>query len=173
MICGNTARPNASSSANVNNVSPDRPMPAMGSGVARLRRWLITSLMLALAGSASAQEMKPPRITAAPVDWRAAVGTLGFIANTDADAAKAPALAKLNAALAKRFTGAATSPVPVLLPFDTDTLLRELAAGSAAESNERYLSGFHARAFFHAGPSGYDAALAMRASDVPELADIK
>ena len=38
---------------------------------------------------------------------------------------------------------------------------------------ERYLSGFHAATFFYPGPAGYDAAFAIRTSDIPELSDIK
>ena len=38
---------------------------------------------------------------------------------------------------------------------------------------ERYFSGFHAARFFYPGPAGYDAAFAIRTSDVPELADSK
>jgi hypothetical protein len=62
--------------------------------------------------------------------------------------------------------------VPVLLPFDVDALLRD-QAGSGVGGAERYLSGFHAATFFYAGPAGYDAAFAIRASDIPELSDIK
>ena len=35
------------------------------------------------------------------------------------------------------------------------------------------MSGFHAARFFYPGPAGYDAAFAIRTSDIPELADIK
>ena len=38
---------------------------------------------------------------------------------------------------------------------------------------ERYMSGFHAATFFYPGPAGYDAAFAIRTSEVPELSDIK
>jgi hypothetical protein len=75
--------------------------------------------------------------------------------------------------MAQRFTGLAISPVPVLLPFDTNALLRDQAAGTATAGNERYLSGFHAATFFYPGPAGYDAAFAIRAHDVPELSDVK
>ena len=84
-----------------------------------------------------------------------------------------PALARLNAVMSQRFAGLATSPVPVLLPFDTAALLRDQADGAAATGNERYLSGFHAAKFFYPGPAGYDAAFAIRTSDVAELSDIK
>ena len=35
------------------------------------------------------------------------------------------------------------------------------------------MSGFHAATFFYPGPAGYDAAFAIRTSDIPELSDIK
>ena len=44
---------------------------------------------------------------------------------------------------------------------------------SVADDDRRYLSGFHAAKFFYPGPAGYDAAFAIRASDMPELADAK
>ena len=75
--------------------------------------------------------------------------------------------------MAQRFPGVTRSPVPVLLPFDTEALLRDLAAGTAADGNERYLSGFQASKFFYPGPSGYDAVFSLRTAEVPELADIK
>ena len=62
------------------------------------------------------------------------------------------ALARLNAAMAQRLPGITRSPVPVLLPFDTEALMRDLAAGTAADGNERYLAGFQASKFFYPGP---------------------
>ena len=90
-----------------------------------------------------------------------------------ANRAAAPALARLNGVMSQQFAGLATSPVPVLVPFDVDALLRDQAAGADAGDAERYFSGFHAATFFYPGPAGYDAAFAIRTSDVPELADIK
>ena len=83
------------------------------------------------------------------------------------------ALARLNGVMSQQFAGLATSPVPVLVPFDVDALLRDQAAGADAVDAERYLSGFHAATFFYPGPAGYDAAFAIRTSEVPELSDIK
>ena len=80
-----------------------------------------------------------------------------------------PALARLNGVMSQRFPGLNISPIPVLMPFDVDTLLRDQAAGRVGQ----YMSGFHAAQFFYPGPAGYDAAFAIRASDIPELADIK
>ncbi|MEX2036264.1 MAG: M23 family peptidase, partial [Xanthobacteraceae bacterium] len=149
---------------------------------------LIPGLLLALLSvPGAAQQMKPPRLSFAQVDWPAAAATLADVevsqpmavaaafrpAQAGATRTTDRALARLNAVMAQRFTGLAISPVPVLLPFDTDALMRDQAAGTATADNERYLSGFHAAKFFYPGPAGYDAALAIRARDVPELSDIK
>jgi hypothetical protein len=147
--------------------------------------YLLTCAVAVLAGTpSSAQEIKPPQIVVAEIDWTTALATLaeaevlrsaalGADGRPVADASVPAVLDRLNAAMAQRFAGAAASPLPVLLPFDTEALLREQSAGTADEDANRYLSGFHARKFFFAGPSGYDAALAVRTADVPELADIK
>ena len=50
--------------------------------------------------------------------------------------------------------------------------MRDQAAGTAAADNDRYLAGFSTRTFFFPGPSGYDAALAIRTADIAELSDI-
>jgi murein DD-endopeptidase MepM/ murein hydrolase activator NlpD len=146
---------------------------------------VLTCVLVALAGTPSAaHDIKPPQIAVAEIDWSSALATLaevevlrsaalGADGGPVADTSVPPVLSRLNAAMAQRFAGAAASPLPVLLPFDTEALLREQSAGTAAEDNDRYLSGFHARKFFFAGPSGYDAALAVRTAEVPELADIK
>ena len=75
--------------------------------------------------------------------------------------------------MSPRFPGVATSPVPVLLPFDTAALLRDQAGGTLETGDGRYLSGFHAARFFYPGPAGYDAAFAILAADVPELTDTR
>ena len=130
--------------------------------------------------------MRLPQIASAKVDWMAALASLSEVAELRSTALTVPprqprssssrpvprALARLNAAMAQRFPGVTRSPVPVLLPFDTAALLRDLAAGNAAEGNERYLSGFQASKFFYPGPSGYDAVFSLRTADVPDLADI-
>jgi len=149
---------------------------------------LYSGLLLALVSApGAAQDMKPPRLSFAEVDWSAAVATLAEVdalrpatvaaayrpPGAGADNAMPRALARLNAVMSHRFAGLARSPVPVLLPFDTDALLRDQAAGTAVAGNEHYLSGFHAAHFFYPGPAGYDAALAIRTADVPELSDIK
>ncbi|MEA2979566.1 MAG: hypothetical protein QOF09_1389 [Alphaproteobacteria bacterium] len=141
-------------------------------------------LALVSAGSA-AQGVNAPHLSFAPVEWPAAIATLGN-ADTQPPAvmparsrlggsnrAGPSTLARLNGVMSQQFAGLATSPVPVLLPFDVEALLRDQAAGTGIGGAERYLSGFHSAMFFYPGPSGYDAAFAIRASDVPELSDIK
>jgi hypothetical protein len=133
--------------------------------------------------AAPRNEMRLPRIVSAKVDWSAALASLADIPGLRSTApprqarssARPPlprALGRLNAAMGQRFPGITRSPVPVLLPFDTEALLRDLADGTAADGNERYLSGFQASRFFYPGPSGYDAVFSLRTAEVPELADI-
>ena len=128
--------------------------------------------------------MKPPELSYAQVDWRAAVASLAgvdalgptVLANRTRAAGtrnSQPALARLNAVMSAHFAALNTSPVPVLLPFDVAARLRDQAEGHVAEDDRRYLSGFHAAKFFYPGPAGYDAAFAINASDIPELADAK
>jgi hypothetical protein len=93
--------------------------------------------------------MTAPRIDAPAIDWSLAT------------AAAAPqGLPALNAASEHRFAGIAQSAVPVLLPYD------------AAAAQPDVLAGFTATPFFQAGPAGYDAAFAIKPSEVPELSDI-
>jgi murein DD-endopeptidase MepM/ murein hydrolase activator NlpD len=147
---------------------------------------LLSGALLALfSAGVAAQEMKPPRLSFAQIDWPAAVASLASVdalgpaalpANLRAAGLRrtvAPALARLNAVMAQHFTGLATSPVPVLMPFDVEALLRDQAAGTAADGDDRYFAGFHAATFFSPGPAGYDAAFSLQMSDVPELSEIK
>ena len=147
---------------------------------------LISGLALALASAGSAaQDVSTPRLSFASIDWPAAIATLTAVGAPamapmsaksrlgGANRAVAPALARLNGVMLQQFAGLATSPVPVLVPFDVGALLRDQAAGADPVDPERYFSGFHAAKFFYPGPAGYDAAFAIRASEVPELADIK
>lgn len=150
-----------------------------------MRISLVLSLLAALASScaAAAEEMKPPRLSSADVDWTAALSTLADSdllrpmalrpARAGGSRTVSATLDRLNTVMSQRFAGVAISPVPVLLPFNTEALLRDQAEGAAVEGDERYLSGFHASKFFYPGLSGYDAAFAVRTSEVPELADIK
>jgi murein DD-endopeptidase MepM/ murein hydrolase activator NlpD len=131
----------------------------------------------------SAQDVQPPHLSFAAIDWPAAIASLPIAAAPPTAAMSArsrlgggrttpPALARLNGVMSQQFAGLATSPVPVLLPFDVAALLRDRNANLDVDA-ERYYSGFHAARFFYAGPAGYDAAFAIRASDIPEFADIK
>jgi hypothetical protein len=130
--------------------------------------------------------MRPPRLVTAKIDWSEALTSLSNGADLRSElAAVSPrpawngaiqmphALARLNAAISQRFPDAARSPVPVLLPFDTAALLRDLDAGTASEGNERYLSGFQASKFFYPGPSGYDAVFSLQTDEIAEFKDIK
>jgi hypothetical protein len=128
-----------------------------------------------------ARAMKPPQLTYAEVEWQAAAASLADVdmlgpADLPARARRSraarhayPALARLNAVMSAHFAALTTSPVPVLLPFDVAARLRDQSEGSVSADDARYLSGFHAARFFYPGPAGYDAAFAIRASDVPEF----
>jgi hypothetical protein len=137
---------------------------------------------------AASAPMTAPRLVSARVDWVAATRALGVNAILRPAAASvrlepsrlgrpapAPApLLRINAAMAQRFAGIAQSPVPVLLPFDTDRLLTDLERGAATPDSTAYLNGFNLRPhFFYPGPSGYDAAFALRAPDSETFRDIK
>ena len=141
-----------------------------------LRRFGIAGLALA-AGvmAAAAQEMTPPRISPAHVDWDAVVAELAVTVGTKP---AADAMADLNRATGQRFANIAASAVPVLLPFDTSAFLRDraaagsepLAAGEAALTpGENYLFGFSAVSFFYPGPAGYDAVVVARAQEMRDL----
>ena len=141
-------------------------------------------LALVSAGSA-AQDVQLPHLSFAPIDWPAAIATLASVdappaspmssksRSGGANRAVPAVLTRLNGVMSQQFAGVATSPVPVLVPFDVDALLRDQAAGAEIGGAERYMSGFHAATFFYPGPAGYDAAFAIRTSDIPELSDIK
>jgi murein DD-endopeptidase MepM/ murein hydrolase activator NlpD len=130
---------------------------------------------------ANAQEMKAPHISRADADWNAVAVELRALAplqvralsaETDAETPpEVPApLAALNRLTGERFAKIADSPVPVLLPFDTEAFLRDRTAGAAAESaGNAYLFGFESTPFFQTGPGGYDAVVSARAQDMKEL----
>jgi hypothetical protein len=141
-----------------------------------LKRVVLVGLALLISSAAPAEEMKTPHISIAQVDWDAAATKL---AERPAGTA-AEAFAKLNVTAEMGFPGVANSTVPVLLPFDVDGLAKELAANPGqspdklAESVDRFMqSGFRPTNFFLTGPAGYDAALALKLSDVSELSDIR
>src|SRR5262249_1315772 len=144
--------------------------------------------LLCLIGRLAAGEMQAPRITRAEVDWASAAEKLGAIpalravhASRQADIAGSE-IERLNAAAAERLPGIASSPVPVLLPFDVEAWLRDRAAappsaGPAAAPSpdpaDRYFAGFGRPSFFVPGPAGYDATFRFSVANVPELADIR
>ena len=119
----------------------------------------------AVAQTAAPDEMQAPRLSAADVDWSAVRTAL---ADLDPLKSQADALTQLNAAIAKVLPKIAASPVPVLLPFDTAAYLHDTALGAAGDAS-KYLSGFSAATLFFPGPSGFDAVLALRPQDAPDL----
>jgi hypothetical protein len=144
---------------------------------------LFAAFVVATSSAAGAQDMRAPRIVSATVDWSPALSSISDTQgrapvlsrprNRGSQRAAVPVLGRLNAATSQHFPGIGSSPVPVLLPFDTAAFLRDRAEGTGSSDSSRYMSGFSARVFFFPGPSGYDAALAIRTADIPELADIK
>jgi murein DD-endopeptidase MepM/ murein hydrolase activator NlpD len=141
-----------------------------------LKRAFLVALALLISGGAPAEEMKAPHISVATVDWDAAAASV-----PDRPAGpSAEAFAKLNMAAEVVFPNIANSTVPVLLPFDTDGLVKELAANPAqppdktAQSAARFMrSGFQATKFFLTGPAGYDSAFSLALAGVPDLSDIR
>jgi hypothetical protein len=99
--------------------------------------------------------MKSPRVSTYAADWNTARAAL-------AAAAPSPdALAQLNTASERLLPKIATSPVPVLLPFDAAALLRDQAQNAAGDSG-KYFSGFGSPTLFFPGPAGYDALFTLR-----------
>jgi hypothetical protein len=127
---------------------------------------LVASATVAAAQEMRGSEMRSPKITRALVDWSAATAKLGEI---EAPAAAPAALAHLNEASATLFPNIAASPVPVLLPFDAENVLRDRAAGKTEHTAADYMIGFARPPFFQAGPGGYDAAFSIFARDLPDL----
>ena len=141
-----------------------------------MKRAFLVALALLISGGAPAEEMKAPHISVATVDWDAAAASLP----DGAAGSSAEAFAKLNMAAEVVFPNIANSTVPVLLPFDTDGLVKELAANPAqppdktAQSAARFMrSGFQATKFFLTGPAGYDSAFSLALAGVPDLSDIR
>jgi hypothetical protein len=129
-------------------------------------------LLACLFGTACAQEMTPPRVVLAPVDWGSAQSDLASSEELRpllADAGTS-ALTQLNQAVARVFPSITRSAVPVLLPIDVSGLLR--AAGETGEAKVEGDTGPRL-AFLMAGPSGYDAAFAVRRPGATESADVR
>ena len=141
-----------------------------------MKRAFLVALALLISGGAPAEEMKAPHISVATVDWDAAAASLP----DRPTGSSAEAFAKLNMAAEVVFPNIANSTVPVLLPFDTDGLVKDLAANPAqppdktAQSAARFMrSGFQATKFFLTGPAGYDSAFSLALAGVPDLSDIR
>ncbi len=135
-----------------------------------LREFGIAGLAL-VAGvmTATAQDMKSPRISHAQVDWGAVGTELSMVAALEPADSSVARLAALNHAMGERFANIGASPVPVLLPIDTAAYLRDRAAGTPETAVGPNLSGFQAAPFFYPGPGGYDAVVVARAQDMRDL----
>jgi hypothetical protein len=118
-------------------------------------------LLACVLGTACAQDMIPPRIAVAPVDWDAVRSELG---NSEA---LRPLLAdpggstltELNKAVARAYPVIPQSAVPVLLPIDAAAALRAPAEGGETKDASDAVPRL---TFLMTGPSGYDAAFAVR-----------
>src|SRR5271155_990054 len=77
-------------------------------------------------------EMQSPRVSFAAADWDAARAKVADL-DQSAGAATPDALAQLNGAAKKILPKTATSPTPVLLPFDPASLLRDQAQSAPAD----------------------------------------
>jgi hypothetical protein len=130
--------------------------------------------LVAGVAAAAAQDMKSPRIAPTHVDWDAVAVELDAL-DVPKPVVVPDLMANLNRATGERFANIAASPVPVLLPFDTATFLRDRAAASdaaAASANapaDNYLFGFNAVPFFYPGPAGYDAVVVARGQEMRDL----
>jgi murein DD-endopeptidase MepM/ murein hydrolase activator NlpD len=132
--------------------------------------------------------MQASRITRADVDWESAAQKLCEIAplraihsSTDAGM-RGRDIDRLNAAVAERLPDIAKSPVPVLLPFDVESYLRDRTSGQlptgpeadpSIDPSDKYFVGYGHPAFFDPGPAGYDAHFRFSVAGIPELANIR
>ena len=138
--------------------------------------WLATfSLLVAGSTHLRADEFKSPSISAARIEWRAAIDqfrseigaqsaigpTFSFAGRRQlpaSDPRSMPALVQLNALTSQVFAGIGRSAVPVLLPFDTAAFVHaQLNGATAGLSLSRYQADFRPVDLFDAGPAGYDA----------------
>ena len=132
-------------------------------------RAVLILLALLTVHAAAAQEMVSPRVVLATVDWQVAAASL-----TERPAGPpAEAFATLTAATKSRFPDLGKSSVPVLLPLDIDALRKEQAGKPDVLVDKFMRGGFHATAFFQAGPAGFDTAFSLRTAEVKELSDIR
>ena len=143
---------------------------------AGLKRAVLVGLALFIAGAAPAEEMKSPQISRARVDWDAAAASLPERLPAD----RRRLLPNSIWPPKSGFPGIANSAVPVLLPFDIDGFVKDMAANPGqppekiAESAARFMrSDFQPTKFFLTGPAGYDAAFSLTLASVPDLSDIR
>ena len=144
-----------------------RALPARGRASAAAALIAIAAFAGVMTGTprrACAQEMQVPRLAHIQPDWAAVAADLAAAAPSSGEA-----IAILNRATAELFPNIAASPVPVLLPFDTNAFLKDRAAGVTEKHADDYLSGFHLSPFFLSGPAGYDAMFTAEAREMPEL----
>ena len=154
---------------------------AIGRYLSRLAALTLTSCLFVAAAASvlHAGEFRTPAISAARVDWRAAVDQFrseinGLPAVASAftfsgqrrlpafDPRLTPALVQLNGITSQIFTGIGRSPVPVLLPFDTAVFLEARLAGAPPSlAPARDQAGFRPVDLFDAGPAGYDAMFSL------------
>jgi hypothetical protein len=150
---------------------------------------ILCAIFAVVAGSASAQEMRSPRVVSATVDWEAVRASISTPAIPGRELAAvrlraaperrvAPEtnqLGVLNRAVSKIFPNVALSPIPVLLPLDAASFVSDLASRGERGPNATasYLAGFSASKFFLPGPAGYDAAFLLHVPDVPALGSLQ
>ena len=127
-------------------------------------RALAGILYLIGAGAAAADTFPAPRVATHQVDWTGI--------DTDLARVRAAISAVLTETGAAHFSQVANSPLPVLLPFDTEALLRDNLAENT-KSAELYLSGFRSTGFLLSGPSGYDVAFTFQPGATAGFADIR
>jgi hypothetical protein len=77
--------------------------------------------------------------------------------------------ATVNQLVGERFRNVATSPTPVLLPFDVEKYLADRVSRNGAGPTGNYLGGFTAFKYFKPGPAGYDASFSMPAAEVAKI----
>ncbi len=123
-----------------------------------MRRAVLVSLALLIAGPTAAGELESPVVKLTDVNWELAAAGITDRGNQR----PAEAFAHLNAIAEKRFTDIAKSSVPVLLPFDIEAYRKDAADGKPeAATSEKYFGGFHPTKFFLPGPAGYDATFTL------------
>ena len=148
-----------------------------------LSRWLAAfCLLFAGMTGVSANAFRTPSISAIRVEWRAVLDQLrteissrpaiasrftfaGRARLPAGDPRATPALVQLNAINSPMFTAIGSSPVPVLLPFDTAAYLDAQARDTRHPAVSRYQADFRPVDVFHAGPSGYDAVFSLEPGD--------